>query len=255
MDIEDLIEIENVLLYYKEITVNNRGDSGTLVFLHDALGSAAQWKDFPKLLSQETGLNAIVFDRQGYGKSESVSKERTKHYLHQEAKELLPAFLKRLEIENPILFGHSDGGTIALLYAAAFEPLAIVCEAAHILVEEETFRGIRKAQEQEEFFVQKLRKYHGDKAKTLFDAWQTTWLDPDFRDWNIEKDLNTIDCPALILQGENDEYATRGHLRIIEKGIGGNARSVLIQDCGHIPHLEAKEEVLRITSEFIRDVL
>ena len=255
MEIEDHMKVEDVLLYYKKIQVDDHEDSETLIFLHDALGSTAQWKDFPRLLSLKTGLNAIVFDRQGYGKSGPASNVRTKDYLSQEAEVVLPAFLKKLEIEKPVLFGHSDGGSIALLYASVFKPLAIVCEAAHVLVEEETTRGIRKAFSQRAFLIEKLIKYHGDKAEILFDSWQNIWLDADFQNWNIEEDLKKIDCPALILQGQNDEYATKEHLDKIKKGIGDNAQSVLIKDCGHIPHLEAQEEVLEKTTKFLQTFL
>jgi pimeloyl-ACP methyl ester carboxylesterase len=255
MEKEDFIEIEGVLFYYKEIKVVNNNDSPVLVFLHDALGSTEQWKDFPRLLSNKTGLNALVFDRQGYGRSASFSKARAKNYLHEEARKVLPAFLQKLKIEKSILVGHSDGGSIALLYASEFEPLAIACEAAHVLVEKETIEGINKALEQKYLLVQKLKKYHGDKAGMLFDLWHKTWLASDFQDWNVEEDLKKINCPALIIQGENDEYATQKHLEKIEKGIGENARSVLIKNCGHIPHLESQEEVLVKMAEFIRTVL
>jgi pimeloyl-ACP methyl ester carboxylesterase len=253
MEKEDLIEIKNSLLYYREIKTDK--NPAVLVFLHDALGSTAQWKDFPRLLSQKTGLNAIVFDRRGYGRSAAVSNARTKNYLHEEAQKILPVFLKKLKIEKPILFGHSDGGTVALLYASKFEPLAIICEAAHVLVEKETIKGINKALEHRDLLIKKLKKYHGEKAELLFDEWHKTWLAVDFQDWNIEADLKNIKCPALILQGANDEYATREHLARIEKGIGGSALSVLIKNCGHIPHLEAREEVLEKTAEFIQFVL
>jgi pimeloyl-ACP methyl ester carboxylesterase len=255
MENEGFIEIKGKLLFYQWIPNRKTNNLPVLVFLHDALGSTAQWKDFPELLSKKTGLNTIVFDRQGYGKSASVSKKRGKNYLHEEAQGMLPAFLKKLKIERPILFGHSDGGTIALLYASRFHPLAIVCEAAHVLVEPETVNGIKKALAQKDLLIAKLKKYHGDQSQTLFEAWSQTWLAPDFADWNIEAQLQTINCPALIIQGEKDEYATLDQLEKIKKGIGEKARSVLIKDCGHIPHLEAQEEVLETTAKFIRNIL
>jgi pimeloyl-ACP methyl ester carboxylesterase len=250
----NFIEISNTPLYYEEIIVTADEFAPVLIFLHDALGSAGQWKEFPKLLAERVGLNAVVYDRRGYGRSTSVEK-RTKDYLHREAGIILPEFLKKLNIKNPILFGHSDGGSIALLHAAKFDPLAIVCEAAHVLVEKETIAGIEKAVGQKLFLIRKLKKYHGEKTEKLFADWHETWLDPDFQNWNIEAGLKNINCPALIVQGELDEYATRGHLGRIERGIGENARSGLIKNCGHIPHLEASDEILERTSEFIRNVL
>ena len=153
------------------------------------------------------------------------------------------------------MIGHSDGGSIVLLYAAAFEPLAIICEAAHVLVEEKTLKGIEKAVEQKDVLIKKLKKYHGEKTELLFDAWAKTWLHQEFQDWNIEDDLKNINCPALILQGENDDYATKTHLEKIEKGIGANAQSFLIKDCGHIPHLEAKETTLEKMTNFINSIV
>jgi pimeloyl-ACP methyl ester carboxylesterase len=200
-------------------------------------------------------LDAVVYDRIGYGKSAANLETRTHGYLHDEANRMLPAFLDKLKIRKPILFGHSDGGTIALLYASAYETHALICEAGHILVEEETVRGIRKAGELRDGLVGKLTKYHGGKAEILFDSWQGTWLDPDFQNWSIEEVLNTINCPALIMQGENDEYATRNHMERIRKGIGDSAQSLLIKNCGHIPHLEAQVEVLEESAKFIRSVL
>ncbi|MEZ5428641.1 MAG: alpha/beta hydrolase [Pyrinomonadaceae bacterium] len=255
MEAENLIRIGNDSIFYKTIKVNGDENSGILIFLHDALGSTEQWRDFPALLAEKTGLDAIVYDRPGYGRSSPATSERTGKYLRQEAERVLPAFLEKLGIEKPFLFGHSDGGTIALLYAARHPARAIICEAAHVLVEEETIAGIRHAGEQKDVLVEKLAKYHGAKnAARLFDEWQRVWLSDDFRQWNVEAELGKIECPALLFQGLGDEYATTGHLARIAEGIGQKARPVLLENCGHLPHHDAPEEVIEQTAEFLEDV-
>ncbi len=242
-------------IYFNRFPSSRGPHHPTLVFLHDALGSVRQWKDFPKLLARKTQLNAVVYDRFGHGRSDVGPAERAFDYLHREAEEVLPAFLHKLDIKHPLLIGHSDGGSIALLYASAFKPVAIICEAAHAYVENRTMEGIREAVSREAHIIEKLEKYHGDKAAKLFQDWAQTWLDPEFLDWNIEAALDNVDCPALILQGDNDAYATNSHVARIVQRIGPNAQAAIIENCGHTPHMEAKEEVLDKMSVFIRSVL
>jgi pimeloyl-ACP methyl ester carboxylesterase len=216
----------------------------TIVFLHEALGSVAQWRDFPKLVAENTPFNVFAFDRLGHGLSDPILKKRDAQYLHVEAWEMTPSVFLHFGIENPILLGHSDGGSIALLYASRFPTRAIITEAAHVFVEPITLHGIKEALIRKAFLIDRLKRYHGDKTEDLFLAWSDTWLDKSFENWNIEAFLTEIKCKSLIIQGENDEYGTVEQVLRIEKGIGENAEILMIRGCGHTPHRDAETVVL-----------
>ena len=227
----------------------------TLVFLHDALGSIAQWKDFPQKLALRCGLNAVVYDRSGHGGSGPLLQTRNKEYLHREALEILPDLLDQLQIRNPILIGHSDGGTIALIYAAYHQPAAIITEAAHAFVETITLEGIRKAVSRKGRLISKLLPYHGEKTEDLFDAWANTWLDEGFRDWSMESLLPRITCPSLIMQGSEDQYGSEEQVRCITEGIGPGAEPFWVEHGGHVLHRQAEEAVLGKMAAFIEKTL
>lgn len=232
--------------------------SPTLVFLHEGLGSIAQWRDFPDALARGAGLPALVYDRQGQGGSDPLDAPRTAHYLHREALEGLPEVLATRAVEDAILVGHSDGGSIALLYAAAHPSRVrgVITEAAHVFVEEKTLAGIRAAGEawRDTHLPEKLARYHGAKAHALFHAWHDTWLAPEFRDWNIEDCLPGIRCPLLVIQGKEDEYATEAQVQAIARQAGGTVQTLLVPHCGHIPHHQAREATLEAMTRFARSV-
>lgn len=231
----------------------------TLVFLHDSLGCIQLWRDFPEKLAVATQCNAFLYDRRGYGQSSSFGpEERSASYLEEEA-HTLAQVLQKAGIRQAILFGHSDGGSIALVAAAEYPGLikGIITEGAHVFVEEITLAGIREAVAayQTTPLPQKLAKYHGDKTERVFRAWTNTWLSPAFRNWNIEKYLPEIKCPALIIQGEEDEYGTEAQVNRIVQQSGGEAEKWMIPGIGHSPHKEAPEEVLERSSRFIKERL
>ncbi|MBL6449347.1 alpha/beta hydrolase [Fulvivirga sp. 29W222] len=230
----------------------------TLVFLHDSLGCAQLWRDFPKILAEATQCNILVYDRLGYGKSDPMpTPERPVNYMELEA-DILNGLLIQLEIDNAILFGHSDGGTIALHAASKYPKRikAVICEAAHIFVEDVTLQGIYDAMETYKTtnLPERLEKYHGNKVDTLFKAWTETWTRSDYRDWNIEHCLPKIGCPLLFIQGEADEY---GSLQQVEKTINqvsGISEKFIIPDVGHTPHKECPIVVLSRSVEFIEQL-
>lgn len=228
----------------------------TLIFLHEALGSVSLWKDFPQLLCETLGYNGLIYDRKGHGLSDAMEKPRDKNYLHEEALIDLRLIIEQFEIEQPILIGHSDGGSIALIYAAHHPTTAVITAAAHSYVEMTGAAGIHYAVEQyqQTVFREKLQKYHGDKIDALFYAWADTWLSADFADWEINSLLPQIQAPSLLLQGENDPYASQQHLFDIATHMGSNATALLVENCGHIPHLQAKEKTLQLMTEFIRQL-
>lgn len=230
-----------------------------LVFLHEGLGSVEQWRDFPARLVEATGLPALVYDRWGFGRSEAVGLPRPDDYLDAEAHEALPEMLQACGIERPVLVGHSDGATIALLYAARFpeRPVGVVSEAAHVYVEEVGLAGIADAAERwrSSDFPQRLAKHHGEKAETVFCGWAETWLRPSFRAWQMLDRLPAIRCPVLVIQGEEDEYASVDQVSAIVRGVSGSVESLLVPRCAHVPHAQATEIVLREMARFIRRVV
>ena len=225
-----------------------------LVFLHEGLGCIAMWKGFPERLCAATGCAGLVYDRQGYGLSSPQPAPRTIHYLHQYALFELPALLRHLAPgRDHIVVGHSDGGSIALIYAAG-RPAglrAVVTAAAHVFVEDVTLDGIRTAVEAHaDGKLRGLARYHGDKAGQVFTSWADTWLALPFKHWNIEYLLPAIACPLLAVQGSGDQYGTQAQLDAIESATPG-ARQLLLPGCGHSPHLEQSEATVQAMAAFI----
>lgn len=254
---ENFVNIDGNRLFFKQhSSFPNRP---TLVFLHDSLGCTALWRDFPDRLGQATGCNILVYDRLGYGQSDAMpTHERPVNYLELQA-DILSELLSVLKIDDAILFGHSDGGSIALIAAANYpkQVSAVICEAAHIFVEAVTLKGIHEAIHayQTTDLPQRLQKYHGDKVETLYKAWTQTWTRADFKDWNIEHLLAKITCPLFFIQGAADAY---GSLQQVEKTVtqvSGTAQKYLIPDVGHTPHKEAPELTLQAASDFIEAVI
>lgn len=230
-------------------------ESPALVFLHEGLGCIELWRDFPAALVEATGLDGLIYDRWGHGQSDPLTALRTPYYLHDEAFESLPEVLIECGVPKAILIGHSDGGTIALLYAARYPEgvCGIITEAAHVFVEEVTLAGIRETVKHYEStdLKEKLLRYHGDNTELLFRAWADTWLDSGFRDWNVESYLPQVTSPLLAMQGEEDEYATRAQVDAIAGQVSGAVRPLLVPNCGHTPHRDARDSVLQEMVAFI----
>ncbi|MCJ7935192.1 MAG: alpha/beta hydrolase [Chryseobacterium sp.] len=233
-------------------------DRPAIVFLHDSLGSVQLWRDLPGKLAEATQSNVLVYDRLGYGKSHSMpTHERTVNYMELEA-DLLNDLLAELHIDKAILFGHSDGGTIALITAAKYPERveAVICEAGHIFVEEVTLKGIYDAWEAYKTtnLAERLQKYHGDKVEILFRAWTETWTRDDYRNWNIEYLLKDIVCPLLFIQGEADEYGSLDQVEKTVSQVSGSTEKYIIPGIGHTPHKEAPELVVKKSAEFINNL-
>lgn len=226
----------------------------TLVFLHEGLGSIGQWRDFPRVLAEATGLGAVIYDRQGFGGSDPLDRGNGQ-FLQREDLSSLVAVLEACNVRAPILVGHSDGGTIALLYAARFpeHPRGVITEAAHVFVEEATLAGIRNAVEAFEAgeLRRKLSRYHAENTDAMFYGFKDDWLLPRYREWNIESLLQSIRCPLLVMQGVDDEYGTVAQVEAIAGRVSGPVERVLIPACGHNPHHQARERVLGEMKRFI----
>jgi len=232
------------------------GEKPTIVMLHEGLGCVSMWKDFPEQLAKSTGCGVLVYSRYGHGKSERLAEKRSVDFMRHEAEAVLPELLERCEIEAPILLGHSDGGSICIIYAATAlrKPGALVLEAPHVFVEDlsvSSISTIRAAYETTDL-RQKLAHYH-DHVDETFWGWNDIWLDPRFRSWNIEEYLNAVRCPVLVIQGENDEYGTLMQVEAIKARLP-STETLVLSECGHSPHRDQPARTLAAISRFVRSV-
>jgi pimeloyl-ACP methyl ester carboxylesterase len=228
-----------------------------IVFLHEGLGSVAMWKDWPARVCAATGRRGLVFSRYGYGKSTARphAEQWTNDYLLVQARDALPALFDALELqgERPVLFGHSDGGTIALLYASLYPDRvrAIAVAAPHIFVEDITLDNIEFARQAylETNLRERLGRYHDD-PDSAFWAWNDAWLAPQFRLWNIESYLDKIRCPVLAMQGEDDHYGTLEQIRGIQLR-APQTQLLVIKNCGHSPQVDQPQTVIESLADFM----
>jgi pimeloyl-ACP methyl ester carboxylesterase len=237
------------------------GASGnpTLVFLHEGLGSIRQWRDFPEKVASATGCRALVYDRYGYGQSDVLTeKQRTVRFMHDEALLALPDLLKELKVEKPILVGHSDGASIALIHAGAKHPLrGVVAMAPHVFIEPLCLTSIEKAAQAFEStdLKDRLGRYHRDARKTFY-GWADVWLERNFVSWDIRDEyLPAITAPVLAIQGYDDIYGTMRQLDDIERRVKGPCRLLKLENCGHAPFREQPEKTLDEVSAFIKGLL
>jgi pimeloyl-ACP methyl ester carboxylesterase len=230
----------------------------TLVLLHEGLGSVAMWRDFPARLAAATGCRTLVYSRYGYGQSDPLEAPFGTDYMHREGREILPAVLAALEIEDPVLLGHSDGASIALLHTGAGNPVAgVVVMAPHCFVEDISISSIAAAKVAFETtdLPAKLGKYHRDVHRSFW-GWNDIWLHPDFRAWNIEDCLPHITCPILAIQGEDDEYGTMAQVEAIAAGARNAAGVELLKlaDCRHSPHKDQAVAVIEAINRFVEGI-
>lgn len=220
-----------------------------IIFLHEGLGSIPQWKTFPEELCRRLGLPALLYERPGYKQSTPPAETRPADFLKREGEAVLPGLLKALHLAGPhYVFGHSDGGTVALYYAAIAPAglKSITTVAPHVLLEPVSRESIRKIQEAFSYGKLKgaLDKYHAPNTTNVVLSWTRYWLDPDNKDWNMYEELKTVKCPVFLIQGEKDMFGTIKQATEIEKRIKGPFKKLFLKNCGHSPHLEQKETVL-----------
>jgi pimeloyl-ACP methyl ester carboxylesterase len=225
----------------------------TVVFLHEGLGSVAMWREFPERFCAAHGFTGLMYSRYGYGRStpKPADERWAPDFMHRQAFEVLPAFLAALGVERPWLFGHSDGASIALLHATRFPVAGVVAVAPHIFVEDISITSIEAARTAyaETDLRQRLARYHDD-PDSAFRGWNDVWLDPAFRDWNIEAELARITCPVLAVQGEDDEYGTLEQIRGIARRLP-KTRLLVLPKCGHSPQRDEPERLIREAGRFI----
>ena len=235
--------------------IEGAGNKPVLVFLHEGLGSIGQWRDFPAQLAIATGCRALVYERYGHGQSDVLQEERrTPRFMHDEALSALPALLKALNISNPILVGHSDGASIALIHAGAGHAVTgVVAMAPHVFIEPVCLTSIQQAKNTFEStdLPQRLGRYHRDVRKTFY-GWADVWLDPEFKGWDIRDDyLPRIRCPVLAIQGYEDEYGTMAQLNEIARCVRAPCELLKLEHCGHTPFRDQPETTLAAVSGFI----
>ena len=235
-------------------------EAPTLVFLHEGLGCVALWRDFPAKLAAATGCGACVYSRLGYGKSDPCKLPRPIRFMHTEGLEVLPRVLAAAGIQDCILVGHSDGGSIAIVYAGGTPavPLrGLITAAAHVFCEQLSVDSIALARVQYERhdLRQKLEKYHGTNTKFAFRGWNDVWLHPDFMQWNIEEYLPGIKVPMLAIQGVDDQYGTAAQIEAIAAQTGPRTQTLMLPDCRHAPHVEQQQATLEAMQRFIRALL
>ncbi len=232
--------------------------AATLILLHEGLGSVALWKDFPAALAQHTGCGVFAYSRAGYGDSDPVSLPRSLDYMRDEALRVLPPILHEIGFERGFLVGHSDGASIATLFAGGSKDprvLGICLIAPHFFTEAEGLASIAEAKIAYEYGDLRVRlaKYHHDPDNTFY-GWNNAWLDPDFKSWNIEYCLHTVQIPVLAIQGVDDQYGTVRQIEVLENLLNRAPEIVMLDNCAHSPHIEQPEKVLLIIDDFARRI-
>ena len=227
-----------------------------IVMLHEGLGSIALWKDFPQRLAEHTGCGVLVYSRYGHGHSDRLAEKRPVNFMHHEGEVVLPDLLDKLGISNPMLLGHSDGGSIALIFAGRYpeRARALILEAPHVFVEDLSVSSIAAARVSFETtdYRDKLGRYHAHVDATFW-GWNDIWLDPQFRSWNIESYLATIRCPVVCIQGAEDEYGTPAQVEAIRARVL-ETEIVMLPNCKHSPHRDQRETTLQKMAEFVAKV-
>ena len=246
-------EGREIRLEYEWVGAPRDEAAATVVFLHEGLGSVSMWREFPRAFCERHGFAGFVFSRQGYGRS--TPRPHGEHwqpdFMARQAEDVLPALLARVGIARPWLFGHSDGGTIALLHAARHEAAGVVAVAPHLFVEDVSVASIAKAREAYESGAlrERLARHHAD-VDSAFYGWNDVWLSPAFRGWNVERDIRAIRCPVLAVQGEEDEYGTLEQVRAVQRAVP-HAELLVLGACGHSPQRDQPEALARAAGRFI----
>jgi len=227
------------------------GNRPVIVMLHEGLGSITQWRDLPDVLASRCRLEVVAYDRSGYGRSDPVPEAYGDGFMEREATEVLPAVLGELGIRHPILIGHSDGASISLIAAGvgSVVPLGVAVIAPHSYIEDICIDGIRAIDGQREQVISGLARHH-NYPRLAFERWRNVWLTPRFRDWDIRPLLERIDCPVLVLQGEEDQYGTEAQVSTIVQS-AANATGHLLADCGHVAHRDQPERIADYLADFV----
>jgi len=243
-------------LFARSWTPSTLASTVPIVLLHDSLGCVELWRDFPAQLATSTGRRVVAYDRLGFGRSDARTGRPGLDFVAQEARDDFPALREQLGLRRFVAMGHSVGGGMAIHCAAqaGSDCEALVTIAAQVFTEERTLEGIRAAREQfrDPAQVQRLARYHGERAAWVLDAWIGCWLDPAFAQWTLVDVLPAVRCPTLALHGDRDEYGSQRHPTLIGERCGGPTQVEVMPDTGHVPHRERTEQVLARIARFLQ---
>jgi pimeloyl-ACP methyl ester carboxylesterase len=251
----EMIQVNGVGLEVQRLDGAPGRQLAPIVFLHEGLGSVAMWRDWPAQVCSATGRTGVMYSRRGYGNSDPVPDVRSRgrlapDYMHREAWEVLPALLAALGIDRPVLLGHSDGGSIALLYASRHPVAACIVMAPHVMVEDMSVRSIEAARQAYPALRERLQRYHAD-VDVAFWQWNDIWLSPAFRGFDIRADCRRISAAVLAIQGRDDVYGTMRQIEEIAP-TRGSFRTEQPANCGHSPHKDQPELTCGLVAEFLR---
>ena len=254
-----LMTIEGVSLEYAVI-LPSEGAAISFVLLHEGLGCVDMWRDFPEQLATATGRGVLCYSRRGYGRSDPADLPRPLSYMHDEALDVLPRILEHWDLQEPVLVGHSDGASIAAIYVGgAVDPRAggLVLMAPHFFTEESGLASILAARTafENDDLRERLERFHGDNVDCAFNGWNDAWLDPGFREWNIEHFLQAIRMPVLVIQGEDDQYGTAAQVNAAKAGCQGPVDVRMLTHCRHSPHRDSAEETLTAIAQFAEPLM
>ena len=254
-DVSDsLVDVPGGSIFVRRWSLGHHNRS-PIILLHDSLGCVDLWRDFPEALARATTRDVIAYDRLGFGKSTPRLERPSAGFVFEEGEKFFPPIQHALGLTRFSLFGHSVGGAMAIVIAASQteECEAVMTESAQAFVEPLTLSSISAAKERfsDPAQLAKIARWHGEKAPWVVDAWTGVWLSPEFRSWNLDHHLAQVRCPLLAIHGELDEYGSLEFPRRITSRVNGTAEMAILNECGHVPHRERKEEVLRLTSSFL----
>ena len=253
------IAAKNQKIYVKIwCPTHKESDLAPIVLMHDSLGSVDLWRDFPRQLAAATGRTVYAYDRLGFGQSSPHPDLLNVDFVITEAEQVFKTVLDHFHIDQFLIMGHSVGGGMSVVIAATYPErcVGLITIAAQFEVEELTLAGIREAKLgfEQAGQIDRLARYHGDKAQWVLNAWTETWLSPAFRDWNLAAIVSEVDCPTLVIHGELDEYGTTAQPQQIFAGIGGQAELQILEGLHHMPHKEQPELVIALIAAFVQDL-
>lgn len=252
---EVFVTVPGGSIYVRKWTPETVTTDAPMVLLHDSLGCVELWRDFPEALALTLQRPVVAYDRLGFGKSTARSGLPSVDFIGEEAEIYFPAVRAALGIDRFSLFGHSVGGAMVIMVAAAHGAGCdlVITESAQAFVEPRTREGIIAAKElfQSPGQLNKLTRWHGDKARWVLDAWTETWLSPAFDSWSLEPYLSRVSCPVLAIHGDLDEYGSLEFPRRIAGGVQGLSRMAILEKCGHVPHREQQDRVLQLVADFM----
>jgi pimeloyl-ACP methyl ester carboxylesterase len=253
--IDHRIDVPGGGIFAREWSGSGASMAAPLILIHDSLGCVELWRDFPAQLAADTRRRVIAYDRLGFGRSDRRTDQLTPAFVADEARIYLPSLLRHFGIDRFVAFGHSVGGGMAVHCATALAPAcpALVLESAQMFAEDRTLQGIAAAKIdfQDSANMARLRRYHGDNAKWVLDAWIETWLSPAFASWTLERELPRVRCPVLAIHGGHDEFGSLRHPELIRTLAGGRVETRILDQCGHVPHREQPSTIVDLVVRFL----